>query len=228
MITRQEKLDKIKEFLGGTRLDPLVTKRTIGHSASSISGKALLKASEKLLAINKGTAEPDDRDNLRFSSFHGIEDYVKDHVEKDDKGVRMRARNKIQQKKNLSWLHSGFFSPQIRSTIVSNPLGQNMEGINPLEHVDVSGRVTKLGPGGIPSIDSVPEVSRNVSPSSFGFFDPLHMQESLAIGVTNYLTHNVAKGKDNKLYRVMKDKNGKLKWVSHEEVLNSKVRIPEH
>jgi hypothetical protein len=78
------------------------------------------------------------------------------------------------------------------------------------------------------STDAIPDESRNVSPSSFGFFDPLHISENLNIGVTNYVNHNVAKGNDNKLYRVMKTVDGKLKWMNHEDVLNHQILIPEY
>ena len=134
----------------------------------------------------------------------------------------------MQMKKNLSWLSPGFFSPQIRSVIIGNSLAQNVDGINPMEHWDNSHKVTKLGPGGISSDQAIPQESRNVSPSSFGFLDPVHVPETTAIGVTNFITHNVGKGKDNQLWRIMKDKDGKLKWMSHTDILNKQVLVPEY
>lgn len=77
------------------------------------------------------------------------------------------------------------------------------------------------------STDAIPPESRNVAPSSFGFFDPVHISESEKIGVNNYINQNVAKGADGKLYRVMKTKDG-LKWMSHEDILDRQVQIPEH
>jgi DNA-directed RNA polymerase beta subunit len=228
IITKAEKIDKLKAWLAATRLDSEVTNTTVGVSSSSVDPKVLLAATVKLVKINKKEAEPDDRDNLRFSTFHGLEDFVAEHIEKDAGRIQKKARMKLQQKRDLSWLHPSFFTPQVRSVIIGNSLAQNVEGINPLEHFDNSHRVTKLGEGGIPSTEAVPDSSRQVNTSSFGFFDPVHISESENVGVSNYIAANVVKGKDKKLYRVMKDpRTGKLLWVDHETILHSRVKIPE-
>lgn len=228
MLTKIEKVKRLKEWLGKTKLDSEVIGRTLNVKDSSITPNVLLVASAKLIKVNKREVEPDDRDNLRFSKFLGMEDYVAEHITKDAGKLQRKAAQKMQQKRNLSWMSAGFFTPQVRSVIIGNALAQNVDGINPIEHWDNSHRVTKLGPGGIESIDAVPVESRQVNTSSFGFFDPVHIMESDKVGVTNYMTHNVVKGRDNKLYRVMKDHNGKLKWVDHEEVLDRQAVIPEH
>ncbi len=228
MMTKQEKVSKIKQWLNSTSLDASIVKRNIGIDASSVSPQMLLAACTKLIKINKKEEEPDDRDNLKYSKFMGLEDYVDEHITRDAGRIQQKAALKMQTKKNLTWLTPGFFTPQVRSVIIGNTLSQNVDGINPIEHWDNSHRVTKLGPGGIPSIEAVPDESRQVNTSSFGFFDPVHIMESEKVGVTNFITHNVVKGRDGKLYRIMKDKNGKLKWVDHETILDSQVKIPEH
>ena len=377
MITTAEKLVKLKEWLTKTKLDADVVGRTLGVQEGSITADVMLLASAKLIKVNRHEVEPDDRDNLRFSRFLGLEDYVAEHILKDAGHIQKKAAMKMQQKRNLSWLSAGFFTPQVRSTIIGNALSQNVDGINPTEHWDNSHRVTKLGPGGIPcfsddtevltaagwkmwptvqpedqiaccisgrlefrlpvklisqhylgdmycahtervnymvtpnhrlwcaastskfafetaaevhgltrshltdcghelgggrvpaatgvvdgdqsstkpydgmvycaevpggllftrrngktfwsgnSTDSIPQDSRQISTSSFGFFDPVHIMESDKVGVTNFMTHNVVKGRDNKLYRVMKQADGKLKWFDHETILDRQVVVPE-
>jgi DNA-directed RNA polymerase beta subunit len=155
-----------------------------------------------------------------------LEDFIKENIERDAGRIQQKAAYKMQLKKNLSWLTPGFFSPQIRSTIIGNELAQNVEGVNPLEHLDNSHKTTKLGQGGIPSDNAIPDSSRNITPTSFGFLDPLHVVENTRIGVNNYVNQNVVKGKDNKLYRVIKTKHG-LKWMSHPEIVDSQVLVPE-
>jgi DNA-directed RNA polymerase beta subunit len=228
MLTKTEKVAKIKEWLGKTQLDSSIVKRNIGVDEGSISPNVLLASSQKLIKVNKGEVDPDDRDNLKFSKFMGLEDFIEEHITRDAGRIQQKAAQKMQQKKNLSWLTPGFFTPQVRSVIIGNALSQNVDGINPLEHWDNSHRVTKLGPGGIPSIEAVPDESRQVNTSSFGFFDPVHIMESERVGVTNYIAHNVVKGRDGRLYRVMKTPDGKLKWFDHETVLDKQVKIPEH
>lgn len=227
MLSKPEKVSKIKQWLNQTQLDRAIVKQNIGVDSDKINPAVLLAASEKLIRINKKTDEPDDRDHLKFSKFMGLEDFMEEHVARDAGRIQHKAAFKMQTKKNLSWLTPGFFSPQIRSVIIGNSLAQNVDGINPLEHWDNSHRVTKMGPGGIPSTDAIPPESRNVAPSSFGFFDPVHVMETEKIGVTNFMNHNVGKGKDGKLYRIMKTKDG-LKWMDHEDILNHQVKIPEY
>lgn len=227
VLSKQEKIDALKKWLARTFVDPVVTNQTLGEPLSSVSARTLLLASSKLIKINKQEVEPDDRDNLRFSSFLGLEDFIKDHIEKDAGGLRKKAAQKIQQRKNLTWLTSSFFTPQIKSVVIGNSLSNNVEGINPMEHFDNAHRVTKMGEGGIASPESIPDESRQINTSSFGFFDPLHIAESDKVGVTQYLAANTLKGRDNKLYKLVKDKEGKLRWVDHETILNSRVKIPE-
>src|SRR5579859_7342469 len=125
MLTRPEKISKIKQWLNNTELDPNINKTTIGVDEAKISPTVLLASSAKLLKINKGTAEPDDRDNLKFSKFMGIEDFVEEHINRDAGRIQQKAAYKMQMKKNLSWLNPDFFSPQIRSTIIGNTLSNN-------------------------------------------------------------------------------------------------------
>lgn len=226
-ITPAEKVTKIKEWLAKTSLDAEVCNQTIGMAASSVSPEVLLQASAKVLKVNRGHAEPDDRDNLKYSRFLNLEDFVKEHIDKDAGKLQQRAKQKIKQKSNLSWMTSGFFTPQVRSVIIGNALSENTEGINPMQIYDTVHKVTKMGEGGIPDPTAIPDESRNVNEASFGFIDPLHVDESEKVGVTGHFTHNVIKGHDGKLYRTMKGPDGKLKWMSHEEILNSTVGIPE-
>lgn len=227
LTTKEEKLTALKDWLKKTELDAGVVNDTLGIKASSISPQLLLAASAKVMKVNKQEILPDDRDSLKFSTFVGLEDYLKEHIDKDAGGYQKKAKMKMQQKKNLSWLNSSFFTPQVRSIIIGNSLTNNVDGINPTEHYDNSHRVTKLGEGGIKGTESVPEESRQVNMSSFGFFDPLHISESDKVGVTNYLSSNVVKGRDLKLYRLMRDNSGKVDWYDHEKILSSKVGIPQ-
>jgi DNA-directed RNA polymerase beta subunit len=227
-ISPAEKVTKIKEWLSKTTLDAEVCNQTIGIPAGSISADVLLQASAKVLKVNKGLAEVDDRDNLKYSRFLNLEDFVKEHIDKDAGRLQQKAKQKIKQKSNLSWMTSGFFTPQVRSTIIGNALSENTEGINPMQIYDTVHKVTKMGEGGIPDATAIPDSSRDVQESSFGFIDPFHVDESEKIGVTGHFTHNVVKGHDGKLYRTMKGQDGKLKWMSHEDILNSTVGIPEY
>lgn len=229
MTSPEEKSTQIRTWFSKAKLDPVVVSQTLNIDADHINTTVLLEASKKLIKINKLEVEPDNRDDLKFANFLGLEDFVKEHIEKDAGKVQMRAKMKMQQKKDLSWLHAGFFSGQIRSIMIGGSnLAQHIEGHNPIDNYDVSHKVTKLGQGGIPSVDAVPDESRNVNSSYFGFFDPFRISETKTVGVDHRFAQNVVKGKDKKLYRMMLDKDKKPVWVDHETLLNSRVEIPEN
>ncbi len=229
MLSPEEKQHEVKTWLKKTVIDPEVVEQTLGLHVNHVSPELMLEASKKLIKINKLEMEPDNRDDIRFNTFHGLEDYVQEHIEKDAGKVQGRAKMKMQQKKDLSWLHAGFFSPQIRSIIAGgSQLSQNIEGHNPIDNFDVSTKVTKLGPGGIPGVDAVPDESRQVNSSYFGFLDPFRISETKTVGVDHRFAHNVIKGRNNKLYRLVLDKEKKPVWVDHETLLKSKVEIPDY
>jgi len=229
MYSPEEKKQRVHDWMKKTVIDPNVVGQTLGKRTDHINPSLLLEASKRLIKINKLEEEPDNRDDIRFNTFHGLEDFVHEHVDKDAGKYQQKAKIKMQQKKNLSWLHAGFFSPQIKSIIAGgSQLSQNLEGHNPIDNFDLSTKVTKLGPGGIPSVDAVPDESRNVNSSYFGFLDPFRISESKTVGVDHRFAHNVVKGRDNKIYRLVLDKDKKPKWIDHETFLASKVQIPEH
>lgn len=226
-LSRQEKIEALRQWMSKTVLDAKVNTDTLGHPFDHISPQALLTASTKLIKINRNEVEPDDRDNLKHSKFLAIEDYMHEQIEKDAGKWQKKAKMKLMQKRNLSWLHGGFFTPQLRAAIVGNTLTEATEGINPMAIYDTVNKVSKMGPGGIASDTAIPNESRQITESAYGFFDPVHVMESTRIGVVNHVAKDVLKGRDQKLYKLMlNNKNGQLEWVDHERMLNSTIGIP--
>ena len=227
MKTRQEKISEIKQYLSNVKLDATVMNKTMGVSATSITPGLLLDSSAKLIKVYSREVESDDRDNLMFAKFLGAEDYVKEHIEHDAGKIQAKAKMKLRQKRNLSWLHSGFFTSQVKSVFVGNSLAQNIEGVNPMEQYMLAHKVSKMGEGGIGSTEAIPDSSRAVNESQFGLLDPLATVEATTIGVVNFFTHNTRKGDDGKLYRMVLDPAGKPVWIDHQKFLSSKIDIPE-
>jgi DNA-directed RNA polymerase beta subunit len=227
-LTKAEKIGKIKEFFAKTKIDPNVTKLTLGKEYSHINSELMKDISKKLIQINKGEVEGDDRDNLLYSKFLGLEDHIVEHIQKDAGKIQVKAKQKIEQKKNLSAIDAGFFSPQIKSIMVSNSLTQNLAEANPMVFLDLSHKVTKMGEGGIGSSEAVPVDSRNIHDSQFGFIDPLRLSEDLNIGVTGTITHGTRKGYDGKLYKLVLNNKQVPTWVDHETLLKSNVEVPEY
>lgn len=227
-LSKQEKVAAIREYFNKVKLDASVMGKTIGVSTSKLTPLIMAQATEKLLKIHSREIPQDDRDNLAYSKFLGAEDYVKEHIDHDAGKLQLKAKSKLRQKRNLSWLHSGFFSPQIKSIFVGNSLSQNIEGVNPMEQFMLAHKVTKMGEGGIGSAESIPDSSRGVNESQFGLMDPIQTVESEAIGVVNFFVKNTRKGEDGKLYRLVETPEGKKVWIDHQEFLNSVIEIPEN
>ena len=225
MTTREEKIKRIKEWIHNTPISKLVVGETIRYPTDKMDEYIYQHASAKLIKIAKGEEEEDDRDNLKYSNVYGIEDLIAENIEKDKQGLFRKAYYKLQKTKSLDWLKPSFFSKAAQS-IINTSLANVVEGINPIEYIEANSRITKLGEGGISNIEAVPDISRQINPSTFGFFDPLHISESEKIGVTQYITLGTGKGRDNKFYKLVRNaKTGKLEWVDHETLLNKTIQI---
>lgn len=103
----------------------------------------------------------------------------------------------------------------------------SLEEINPIEIFDKQSRVTRMGVGGIPSTDSVPDEARSVQPSHTGFIDLLRTPESFAAGIVLNMSRASRKGSDGQLYTQMRDPaTNKTVWKTPREVSESVLTWP--
>lgn len=228
MLSKQEKIKALKEFLGKSELDASVTGQTVGVHASSISPQLLIATSAKLVRVGREQEDPDDKDNLRYSTIHSLEDRVHESIMKDQGYYQRKAIQKLKDKKDLSWLNSGFFTPQIRQSFMVDSTTHLPDGVNPFELRDISHKVTKMGEGAIGSTDAIPAQAREVNGSYMGFLDVARHSESSQIGTDHKFSTGVHKGRDNKLYRQVLNSKGETVWIDHQTLMNSKVEIPEY
>ena len=181
-------------------LSPEVTKRTLGREHANITLDTILDLTKRLIRVSKKEEDPDDRDSLPFQQFFGPEDLFAERISRDKDNIRRTLLWKMSQKGNLRNMPSSALSKQLYAALLTSGLGIAAEEINTAELLDKATSVTRLGEGGIPSIDSIPDEARSVQPSMFGFIDPLRTPESSRAGVDTYLTRGARKGPDNKLY----------------------------
>lgn len=207
-------------------LDPEVTQQTLGEAHTRMGPRAVMGALDKLLKINRGEAALDDRDAMAFQRLMGPEDLFPERLQKA-KGEVNRALWKATFAGNLGKLPTGMFDRTMRGTLLESGLGNALEEINPAELLDQSHRVTRMGEGGIPSSDAVPDEARNVQPSHLGFIDPAHTPESGKIGVDGRLAYLTKKGKDGRIYsRYREAATGEVAWRSPQEVAGKVVAFP--
>ena len=226
VATPESKRKAIFDAVSKMEMDPEVTASTLGSPFKNVSAESILAATKRILAVHKRESEPDDRDAMAYQNMYGPEDLFSE---------RMRAAYKIMRpllwkasfKQNLSPFSAGFLTSHLNSAITSSGLGQPLEEVNPADLLNQITRVSRLGEGGIPSLQAVPEEARNVQPSHFGFIDPLLTPESLKVGVDSRISINTRKGMDGKVYSKFRDiRTGKEEWKTPQEMSKAVIAFP--
>ena len=222
--TREKLIEKFENM----SLDPEVTSRTLGKPYKGLGLETILDITKKLVDVSRGHADVDDRDALPYQRVMGPEDLFAERVSKDYGQARRNMLWKATGKGNLSSVPSSALKGQIESALLGSGLGQALEEINPAEMYDKSYSISRLGEGGIPSMDAVPEEARSVQPSHMGFIDPLRTPESGKVGVDLYMARNAKKGRDGKIYaEFLSPKTGRKVWRSPQDVSEMVVGFPD-
>jgi DNA-directed RNA polymerase beta subunit len=213
----------VSEAFGGMELDDFVTNRTLKHKSGKLDLPTILATTRKLLAINRGEDEADDRDHMAYQHVLGPEDLLAERLSKSGGELR-KLLWKISAKGNLKAIQPGFFDRAIQSAIIGSGLGAPIEEINPAEIFDQQSRLTRMGEGGITSMDAVPEESRAVQPTHLGFVDPLRTPESGRVGVDMRLARSAVKGSDGFLYFPLQNtKTGQIEYKSARDLADSTI-----
>lgn len=169
--------ERLVERFAAMEMDPTVTQRTLKKGYRGLDLDAILAITKKLVAVSKGEEDVDDRDALPYQQFLGPEDLFAERLARDHGQVRRGLLWKASGLGNLSKIPSSALKPQIEAALLGSGLGQALEEINPAEIYDKLHSISRLGEGGIPSIDSIPDEARNVQPSHMGYMDPLRTPE---------------------------------------------------
>lgn len=182
--TEPEQMAEMRQLLENTKLDPDVMRHTLGSPFERVDATALLTATRKLLAIHNRKdpemlkqlglepAEQDDRDHLAFMRLMGPEDIIAERLRTAPKVLRPLLW-KAGRTGKLEHVGAGVLTRLVQDAILGSGLGQATEDINPLQVFEQQLRVTRMGVGGIPSADSIPDSSRSVQPSHAGYIDPI-------------------------------------------------------
>ncbi len=225
--TERDKADLLRTAIAAMEVDPEVSQRTLGKAYKNLDVESILAATRKLIAVGRGEAEVDDRDHLAYQTVHGPEDLFAERLTKDYGQARRAMFRRASWAGNLSKFQPGALTKQLESVLLHSGLGQALEEINPADVFDKQFRISRLGEGGIPSLDAVPDEARAVQPSHFGFLDPIRTPESFKVGVDVFLSSAIKKGKDGRIYAPFQDvKTGKTVWRSPQDVADLAVAFP--
>jgi DNA-directed RNA polymerase beta subunit/intein/homing endonuclease len=220
---------KLVAAFGRMELDPEVTRRTLGQPFRGMDKDALLATTRKLLAVSRGEQEPDDRDHLAYQTFLGPEDLFSERIRRDHGRHRAQLFRKVSLAGSLDKMPSGALTPQLEQVLLGSGLAQALEEINPAEVFDKQSRITRMGEGGIPSIDSIPAEARAVQPSHMNFMDPIRTPESERLGVDVHMARNARKGRDGTIYsRFVDRRTGREVWKSPRDVVDAAIATPDN
>ena len=223
----REKHDTLRAAFEKMELDPKVSQRTLGKPHAHMGLEPILDTTRKLLAISRGETEVDDRDHLANQTVHGPEDLISERLRRDYGGVRRKLLMQASFAGNLSRVPVNALNRQVEAALLHSGLGQHLEEVNPADLLDKQARISRLGEGGIPSMDAVPDEARSVQPSHFGFMDPLRTPESFKVGVDIQIARGAKKGSDGKLYsQFVNPQTGKAVLRSPEDVADLAVAFP--
>jgi DNA-directed RNA polymerase subunit beta len=208
-------------------VDPETTEMTLKKGVRNLSPEVITDVTRRLIEINKGAADTDDRDSLAFQRIFGPEDLFAERIARDAGGMSRKLLWRATNKANVSKFPAGALSPQLRLVLLKSGLAAPLEEVNPMEIFDQLVRVTRMGEGGMPGLDAVPDEARSVQPSHFGVIDPIRAPEGMKIGVDSRMTHRTYKGSDGNIYVDMLDaRSGKRKRISASEMAKSVVAFP--
>lgn len=226
-ITHDQMTQEIKDRLFSTSLDPEVTKITLDKPFNAVNKESLMTASNKIIKINRGEVEPDDREALIFKSFHGPEDHVKERLIKNSAKIMSGLKFKLDKTKSINKsLSTNTFDPYIVGVITRSQLSNPPEQTNIMSIIGESSKMTVMGEGGIGSPNAITNEARQISNTEAGFIDPLHTPEGSNIGIAVHSSLGTIKI-GNDIYTRFRTPAGKTVMLRPIDVYDKNVAFPD-
>lgn len=141
-----------------TELSPRVTRRTLGKEFTNVTPDAIITATRKILDINRGKGETDSRDSLAYQDIYDISDFLSEKIKNDQGGALRKVLWKLTGKNgDMSKIPPSVLDAHVKHLFTATGVAQAIEEINPSDIYDQNMRVSRLGEGALPSIDSAPK-----------------------------------------------------------------------
>lgn len=220
---RQALKDRLEKFT----IDPWVAKRTIGLETSNYGGEPLLAATNRVLDVVKGKAEPDERDHPAFSFVMGPEHSLPERLSRAGP-LLSKALWGATNIGSLKRMTPGLLSGAVRSLFTKSGFALTAEGNSSAEYIDHGSRITKVGEGGIGrNADSVPSSARDWNPGQFPFIDSTRTSESSSVGVDLRTAFGTRLGSDRRIYAPIIDRRtNRLVYKNPQHLFDATVAMP--
>lgn len=170
----------LKSYLQTTQISPETTKEALGRAFTKVDGLLLLASSKNLLEVHQGKKEATDRDSLEYKELHGLDDFIKERLEKNAQGLSFKLLRNVDNLKRTRLnqiVSQSPFTSVVESFFTQDDKSATPEQTNPLEMLSGTTAVTFMGAGGIGSTHAITPEMRQVHSSHFGLIDPVHTPE---------------------------------------------------
>ncbi len=216
------------DYFGRTELDPDTTKITLGESFSNVSGPALLAASVRLLNINKGDSEPDDRDSLIFKKIYSPDDLVNIYFDKQSPMLKKKLERTLGLKDKVrETISSSTFGGPVKRFFTVGDLASTPPQTNPVTMIAEWRKTSPMGTGGIESHHAITNETRAVQATHLGFIDPLATPDGGKVGITVGLASEVQKVGNEMATPLIDIKEGKIVWMNPAQFFEHKIGFPD-
>ena len=225
--SEEEAKEHMWNTLQASQMDADATRRTLGRAYESVTGAALLTATQRILSMHQGEPE-DDRDSLIFKRLRGVGDYAQDKIG----GQAWQIRNKMLRKVDNATairdiVKSEHFNAPIVQTFHKNQAARVASQINPLEMISGNMQTTVRGPGGIQSEHGVVDETKFINASHFGFLDPINTPEGPTSGVSLRLPIGIRKVGDEPRIPLYNLKTHKMELVNPATLVEASLLLPD-
>ena len=220
------------EKLGKYLLDEDTTTTTLGTPFKQLNGDALLAATNKILRVAQTYSDDDtdERDSLQFQTIMGAADYLPERIVRDGGGLFRKVLNRVDKEGNLTAVPTGVFQPHVDAVFQDDKHAGYIDGASPIEALDYTTAVSRVGEGGIGTERAASDESRGVHNSYLGYIDSVRSPESQSVGLQVYMTHGVKKDSKGQLWTKMIPRagDGSPVYVSMKQASSSNVATPEY
>ena len=227
----------LRSVLESTKMDPEVTKATLGKSFERVDPEALSRASAKLMRVSSRREDPDAIDSLKFKELWTAADQFVDRVAKSKWSIHRRVQNALSRKKLRESLLRG--DPKAIRDVVptdafrkpvthvfATSLARDPDQTNPVDMLSGRSLVTITGPGGIQNPNAITYSNTAIDPSQLGFLDPVHTPESEP-GKNLHLTVGTEIKDRKPTVQLFNVKTGKLEKVTPQKAATAVIALPD-
>lgn len=234
--TMDQMAEQLRESLGASQLNAQTTQSTLGKSFTGINQETLMLSMKNLVEVHGGKRQEDNRDSLQFKRVQNLPDFLTTRFDKEHQIVKLIKGRVARELDRIDPEN-----PRIKGRLIPKPFNKFLSGYlidsnlvatpsetNPIESVENVAKVTVLGAGegGITSDRGVPLSARDIDPSHLGIIDPSRTPESSHAGIDQRFSISAARDDEGNLYSRVKDKQGKVRYLSVHEMMKSIIGFP--